>query len=208
MLSTLIHRPKLGLRLGSSNRVFQHQYMITITSSEMTVAYRDRLRDVLLENVPVQWGKKLVRYEETDEGVWINFDNGSREFCDILVDASGVNSPVRKQKYQNYKLMILEQLLFLIQKTLGLNGDSTLIALRLIPIEQDNSDELHYRTMIAYFYSSELDNEETEKFKVDDNNPASVVEHLTLSLVTDIMTYLYHIPGSPTKATVYYLLYF
>ncbi|CAB4433361.1 unnamed protein product [Rhizophagus irregularis] len=64
----------------------------------VTVAYRDRLRDVLLENVPVQWGKKLVRYEETDEGVWVNFDDGSREFCDILVDASGVNSPVRKQK--------------------------------------------------------------------------------------------------------------
>jgi cation diffusion facilitator CzcD-associated flavoprotein CzcO len=58
----------------------------------MTVAYRDRLRDVLLENVPVQWGKKFVKYEETDEGVWVNFDDGSQEFCDILVDASGVNS--------------------------------------------------------------------------------------------------------------------
>ncbi|CAB5365578.1 unnamed protein product [Rhizophagus irregularis] len=69
--------------------------------------------------------------------------------------------------------MILEQLLLL-----QMLSDSTLIALRLIPIEQDNSDELHYRTMIAYFYSSELDNEETEKFKVDDNNPASVVEHV------------------------------
>ncbi|CAB5377020.1 unnamed protein product [Rhizophagus irregularis] len=34
-----------------------------------TIAYRDRLRDVLLENVPVQW-----------------------------VDASGINSPIRKQK--------------------------------------------------------------------------------------------------------------
>jgi hypothetical protein len=64
-------------------------------------------------------------------------------------------------------------------------GDSTLIALRLIPIEQEqdyknknNSDELHYRTLIAYFNPSELDNEETEKFKVDDNNPASVVEYV------------------------------
>ncbi|UZO06279.1 uncharacterized protein OCT59_026608 [Rhizophagus irregularis] len=182
MLSTLIHRPKLGLRLGSSNRVFQHQYLITITSSEMTVAYRDRLRDVLLENVPVQWGKKLVKYKETDEGVWINFDDGSREFCDILVDASGVNSPVRKQKIPELQIndigatfvvanVIIKHLLHYV--------------LRLIPIEQEqnfknknNSDELHYRTMIAYFYSSELDNEETEKFKVDDNNPASVVEHV------------------------------
>ena len=55
--------------------------------SSVTVAYRDRLRDVLLENVPVQWGKKLVRYVETNEGVWVNFGDGSREFCDILVDA-------------------------------------------------------------------------------------------------------------------------
>ncbi|EXX74807.1 uncharacterized protein OCT59_023705 [Rhizophagus irregularis] len=172
----------------------------------VTVAYRDRLRDVLLENVPVQWGKKLVRYEETDEGVWVNFDDGSREFCDILVDASGVNFPVRKQKIPELQINdigatfvvanvvvpkhLIDRLIkvngnSLIQKTLGLNGDSTLIALRLIPIEQvqnfknkNNSDELHYRTMIAYFYSSELDNEETEKFKVDDNNPASVVEHV------------------------------
>jgi 2-polyprenyl-6-methoxyphenol hydroxylase-like FAD-dependent oxidoreductase len=73
----------------------------------------------------------------------------------------------------------------LVQKTLGINGDSTLIAFRLIPIEQeqdyknkDNSHEIHYRTTIAYFYPSELDNEETEKFKVDDNNPATVVEHV------------------------------
>ncbi|PKY49016.1 FAD/NAD(P)-binding domain-containing protein [Rhizophagus irregularis] len=168
-----------------------------------TIAYRDRLRDVLLENIPVQWGKKLVRYEETDEGVWVNFDDGSREFCDILVDASGINSPIRKQKIPELQINdigatfvvanvvvpkhLIDRLIkvngnSLIQKTLGLNGDSTLIALRLIPIEQEqnfknknNSDELHYRITMFYFYSSELDNEETEKFN---NNPALVVEHI------------------------------
>jgi hypothetical protein len=181
----------------------------------MTVAYRDRLRDVLLENVPVQWGKKFVKYEETDEGVWVNFDDGSQEFCDILVDASGVNSSgknlrtsklkqnviyfivrliinfiiiflVRKQKIPELQIndtgatfvvanvsvpkYLMDRLIkvngnSLVQKTLGLNGDSTLIALRLIPIEQEqdymnknNSDELHYRTLIAYFYPSELVN--------------------------------------------------
>jgi len=59
----------------------------------MTVAYRDRLRDVLLESVPVQWGKRYIGYKETDEGVWVNFEDGSQEFCDILVGADGVNSP-------------------------------------------------------------------------------------------------------------------
>ncbi len=58
-----------------------------------TVAYRDRLRDILLEGVPVQWGKKCIRYEETEIGVWAFFDDGSQEFCDILVGADGIYSP-------------------------------------------------------------------------------------------------------------------
>jgi len=73
----------------------------------------------------------------------------------------------------------------LIQKTYGLNGDLTLIALRLIPVEQEqnyknknNSDEFHYRASIGYFYPSKLDNNETKKFKIDDNDPASVIEHV------------------------------
>src|SRR4051812_17137822 len=57
------------------------------------ITYRDRLRDVLLEGVPVQWGKKCIGYEETKEGVWVFFDDDSREFCDILVGADGINSP-------------------------------------------------------------------------------------------------------------------
>ena len=59
----------------------------------ITVAYRDRLRDILLEGVPVQWGKKCIRYEETEIGVWAFFDDGSQEFCDILVGADGIYSP-------------------------------------------------------------------------------------------------------------------
>jgi hypothetical protein len=70
----------------------------------------------------------------------------------------------------------------LVQKTLGLNGDSTLIALRLIPIEHEqnyknknNYDELHYRTTIVYVYPREF---ETKRFKVNVNNPALVIEHV------------------------------
>ncbi len=57
------------------------------------ISYRDRLRDVLLEDVPVQWNKKYVGFEETEDGVWAIFEDGSREFGDILVGADGVNSP-------------------------------------------------------------------------------------------------------------------
>src|SRR6266542_2951315 len=65
------------------------------------ITYRDRLRDVLLENVPVHWGKKCIGYEEIEEGVLVLFEDGSKEFCDILVGADGVNSPGKK-KNKNY----------------------------------------------------------------------------------------------------------
>ncbi|PKB92017.1 hypothetical protein RhiirA5_508423, partial [Rhizophagus irregularis] len=57
----------------------------TTNSLSTIITYRDRLRDILLENVPVQWGKKCIGYEETDDGVWVLFEDGSKEFCDILV---------------------------------------------------------------------------------------------------------------------------
>jgi hypothetical protein len=67
------------------------------------IAYRDRLRDdILLENVPVQWGKKCIGYEETEEGVWVCFEDDSREFCDILVGADGINSPGKLKKKISY----------------------------------------------------------------------------------------------------------
>ncbi|PKK74375.1 hypothetical protein RhiirC2_774840 [Rhizophagus irregularis] len=74
MLSTLIHRPKLGLRLGSSNRVFQHQYMITITSSENADLYdfSNYLEDHLLL-------KKLPPDQ------WITKSDGTRELKNMKV---------------------------------------------------------------------------------------------------------------------------
>ncbi|GBC07383.1 hypothetical protein RclHR1_07420007 [Rhizophagus clarus] len=102
----------------------------------------------------------------------------------------------------------------LVQKTLGLNGDSTLIALCLIPIEQkqNNSDEILYRTTIAYFYPSEMD--ENKKFKVDDNNPASVAEHVKNMIrklrpkceMADILLELWELAPKavPNKSDKYY----
>ncbi|CAG8625613.1 FAD/NAD(P)-binding domain-containing protein [Rhizophagus irregularis] len=167
------------------------------------ITYRDRLRDVLLENVPVQWGKKCIGYEETEEGVWVFFEDGSKEFCDILVGADGINSPVRKQKIPELQIFdfgitqinadvavpknLIDRFIringnSLFQKTLGLNGDATFIIYRLIPIEQEqeqnDKNEPHYRTTLAFSYPTKLDdNVENDKIKVDDNDPASVIDH-------------------------------
>ncbi|CAG8810847.1 26732_t:CDS:2, partial [Racocetra persica] len=57
------------------------------------VSYRNRLRDILLEGVDIQWGKKCVGYEESDDGVWVLFEDGTREFGNLLIGADGINSP-------------------------------------------------------------------------------------------------------------------
>ena len=64
----------------------------------------------------------------------------------------------------------------LCQKSLWLNGDITFIALRLIPIENyKDNDEPHYRTTISFSYPAKLGN--VDNIKVDDDSPASIVEH-------------------------------
>ena len=92
----------------------------------------------------------------------------------------------------------------LIQKSLGINGDWTFELFRLIPIEQDLNDEKnfvepHYRTTLNFSYPSKLDVKESEKFKIDNNDPESIIEytkHLIRSLrpeceLTDIQLKLW-----------------
>jgi hypothetical protein len=96
----------------------------------------------------------------------------------------------------------------LAQQTLGLNGDTTFIALRLIPIENyQDGNEPHYRTTIAFTYPTKLDNVEPDKIKVDDDdNPASIVEHVKQMIqklrpkceMTDIMLELWELVPKTT----------
>ncbi|RIA91946.1 hypothetical protein C1645_736713 [Glomus cerebriforme] len=129
--------------------------------------------------------------------------DGSKEFCDILVGADGIHSPVRKQKISELQIFdygitqinadvavpknLMSRLVGingngLFQKSLGLNGDITFVIFRLIPIEQEqernykDKNETRYRASIAFSYPTKLD--DIENVKVDDNDPASVIEHV------------------------------
>lgn len=195
----ILHPPSIQFKDFNELVKVDDEYSVLVT-------YRDRLRDVLLESVPVTWGKKCIGYEETKDGVWAMFDDGSQEFCDILVGADGIYSPIRKQRLPELQIFnfgltnvvaniavpkhlmdrfIKSQGNSLFQKNLGLHGDSSSLLFRLIPIEQEpgyenknNSNELHYRLTLNYSYPTKLDDVESDKIKVDDNDSASVIEHV------------------------------
>jgi hypothetical protein len=64
------------------------------------------------------------------------------------------------------------------QESVGLNGDATFVIFRLIPIEQENKNEFYYRITLAFGYPTKLDDVEYNNIKVDDDDPASVVDHV------------------------------
>ncbi|CAB5359911.1 unnamed protein product [Rhizophagus irregularis] len=81
--------------LAPPTKPFKNVYELAKISRGLSsmITYRDRLRDVLLEGVPVKCNKKCNKYVETQEGIWVFFEDGTQEFCNILVGADGINSP-------------------------------------------------------------------------------------------------------------------
>jgi len=61
---------------------------------------RATLRQILLSGMEdaVQYGKKLVRYEQHDDRVIAHFDDASTAEGDVLVGADGIRSAVRAQR--------------------------------------------------------------------------------------------------------------
>lgn len=55
---------------------------------------RWKLRDFLATGLDIQWNRRFVSYEEREDGVYIQFEDGSLEIADIMVGADGVNSRV------------------------------------------------------------------------------------------------------------------
>ena len=60
---------------------------------------RTMVHQALLREVPqsaVHWGKNVERVEETDDGVQVQFADGSMEHADLVIGADGMKSSVRK----------------------------------------------------------------------------------------------------------------
>jgi hypothetical protein len=93
----------------------------------------------------------------------------------------------------------------LCQKTLVLNGDTTFVAVRLIPIENyKDKNEPHYRTTITYTYLTKFD-DGPDRVDVDDDNPIEHAKYMIQKLrpkceYTDIMLELWDLVPKRTSS--------
>ena len=67
--------------------------LATMRSYTAILSYRNKLRDLMLEGVDIQWGKKCIGYDELDNEVWAIFQDGTRVRGDILIGCDGIHSP-------------------------------------------------------------------------------------------------------------------
>lgn len=74
------------------------QPLFTLPKGEDAVVQllRSELRTLLQEGVSIEWGKRLVSYEEKDGQIVAHFDDGSQASGDLLVGCDGANSRVRE----------------------------------------------------------------------------------------------------------------
>ncbi|CAB5377379.1 unnamed protein product [Rhizophagus irregularis] len=91
---------------------------------ERDIGPQDRwqgLRDLMLEGVNIQWGKKCIGYDEFDDEVWAIFQDGTRVRGDILIGCDGINSSIRKQRLPHLQLFDYGITQILIDGTLTYN---------------------------------------------------------------------------------------
>ncbi|CAG8601674.1 9485_t:CDS:2, partial [Ambispora leptoticha] len=135
---------------------------------------RDRLRETLLEGIEIYWEKKCCGYEETDDGVWALFDDGSKIFGDYLVGCDGIHSQVKKQRFPSiktvdYKISLLISNVAVSERTInrilkisrghllstcfGFKGSTNVIFFDLMPIWVKSDPEPRYRMTLQHISS-------------------------------------------------------
>lgn len=76
---------------------------IAHSETQSFLANRNKCRQILTKHVNIQYGKRLISFEEDNKGVTVFFEDGSIAHGDILVGADGANSPVRSQLLNGFK---------------------------------------------------------------------------------------------------------
>ncbi|CAG8609644.1 44974_t:CDS:2, partial [Gigaspora margarita] len=154
----LLHKPHQKTKNVYEIEPLKHDYA-------GIVSYRNVLREVLLEGVDIQWGKKCVGYEESDDGVWALFADGTREFGDLLIGADGINSPIRKQKVPN------------------LESFDPVVTSVTVDIAIPNNLSNQLMGTIAYIYPTRFDIK--DNISIDDNDLESIIKH-TISRIRQL----------------------
>lgn len=70
----------------------------------MLMLRRSTVHEALLQDIPpgiVEWGTKVSSVHETDDGVVVEFSDGSTETGDLVIGADGVRSVVRKAMFDD-----------------------------------------------------------------------------------------------------------
>jgi len=75
-------------------------------------AHRGRLEGLLREQLDVQWGHVLEGIEASGTGHTLTFKDREKVECGLVIDSSGVHSPIRKSLVPDVQLNVLPYVVF------------------------------------------------------------------------------------------------
>lgn len=129
---------------------------------------RERLRDYLWQDLPVQCGKRFTHYTEDDDGVTAHLADGTTARGSILVGADGAHSHVRKQLLDlsatdapyipilgsgNYPREVFEPIHKLGTAAIALGSEGLRMIVSMLSIQEDYSSANYY--WAASFHSTD-----------------------------------------------------
>jgi len=96
--------PSIGLDLRKSNTSNPGARFAVFRPPYGCIRFhRAHFLDVLVDHLPAgvaHFGKRLSSYTEHDQGVELNFADGSSSSCDVLIGCDGIKSIIRRQMYE------------------------------------------------------------------------------------------------------------